>query len=310
MTAGGPRERIESPSSPPASTSLLATLNALGRLDGSLSTTGGDAEPQVDDGTTVVGPQSRWPDGVEFDPDYCDGVHLFDPCDWEVEVDFDFDCPAVRAFDPYIIDTPTKRSTLDRGFDLEGQARRLLARCQHGAVGGEFWSGDYAAAHGYDDNGYLADGNAELVADGDSLAALDALAALEEGLAGTSSDACGCGARGMIHASPTTVTIWGYQGVVTNVNGLLVTTLGTVVATGPGYTGTGPADSDGPIVPDEGFAWAYATGMPAGRLGPVSIVDHIDQTTNVRELQAERPGMVVWDGCCHLAVLVDHSQRD
>lgn len=308
MAAGGPRERIEAPRQSPPSTSLLATLNALGRLDGTLTTTAETDEPQIV-GDRVTGPELRWPNGVAFDPDYCGGVHLLDPCD-PAELPEPDDCPPVRTFDPFEIVATVKRSTLDRGVDLEGQARRLLAQCQHGAVGAEFWSGEFARANGYDDNGYLADSNADIVENGDPIAALDALAALEEALAATSSYACGCGQRGMIHAPPSVVTVWAYQGVVQRSNGLLLTALDTIVVTGPGYVGDGPGDSDGPVPPAAGTGWAYATGLPVGRLGPVTVLDSVDHQTNVRYVQAQRAGMVVWDGCCQTAVLVNQAERE
>lgn len=186
----------------------------------------------------------------------------------------------------------------------------LLNTAQHRIIAEEFWRGDTAAADGLP-NASLATGGVDL-GDGETVPLIDALAGLEEALAGVGPAGCGGGVRSMIHASPYTVTLWNNAGLLRFDGGLILTALDTVVVTGPGYDGSGETDGyDGPHVDPTGeTAWAYGTGLVDVRLGGAKIQEYRDPDVNTIEARASRKFAVVWDLCCHVAVNVDQTQRN
>jgi hypothetical protein len=188
--------------------------------------------------------------------------------------------------------------------DAGRNAIDLLNVAQHRIVGNEFWTGAAGTAANMPNLSLAVD--ADDIASGVPVAAIDALAALEEALAGNSDDACGGGVRSMIHANPNTVTVWNYLGLLRNEGGLLLTALDTVVVTGPGYDGSDP---DGDIDEDGSTAWAYGTGMVDVRLGKPYRLRYIDRSVNTIEVHAFRPFSVVFDGCCHLGINVNLAER-
>ncbi len=78
-----------------------------------------------------------------------------------------------------------------------------------------------------------------------------------------------------------------------------------------GYDGSSPYGA----AAEDGSQWAYATGIPVVRLGPVavypdSLAEAINRSTNTVEYRAERLAAVGWDGCCHLAAELNLGWAD
>ena len=116
---------------------------------------------------------------------------------------------------------------------------------------------------------------------------------------------CGAGTKGTIHATRDVATLIADGVADTPLGPQLRTWLGTPIAAGSGYTGTGP--SGAAITGTK--RWMYATGPVAVHVGAMENYSEAVLTvpTNDITVQAERPAVAYWDGCCHLAVLVDLS---
>lgn len=266
----GPRDLIEASRATPPRVGLLATLGIAAGQDG------------------------EWGNGIVVEPEACESVGTFDPCDpgtlsfsGGTADNVEADAIAIYGFDSC--------SALDNGRDREGRARRALAKCASSQIANELWRGDLTRAQGWS-NRYLASDPSDKL--GESLPALDALACLEQSLA-----ECSCGERGMIHATRQVVTHWVSANLVRREAGLLVTEMDTIVVPDAGYDGSGPGAS--PVAPTNGNVWAYATGMVQVRLGQVSFEDQVDRSVNDRVVVAKQLAVVWWEGCCHSAVSID-----
>jgi hypothetical protein len=98
---------------------------------------------------------------------------------------------------------------------------------------------------------------------------------------------------------------------------LMTRTRGSLVVSGAGYPGTGPAVvEDGSDIPPVDQAWVFATGIVNYRLGrpklvpgademPETIAQAISDRINQVTYRAERAAATVWDPCITVAVLVD-----
>lgn len=245
----------------------------------------------------LTGDDSRWPLGFKTAPEGCGDAWVEDPCNVGART--------VTGRPEWVENQPMNVVAADRcsafGFaaeDYEGRARRLLARCQSKQIAAELWTGALAAAAGWP-NQFFTDLSSDVLTDG-AATPTAALACLEQALA-----QCGCGDRGMIHATPQLATHWATLGTVLRREGsLLLTVHDTVVVPDAGYDGSGPGG-----VAAAATQWAYATGMVTVRLGPVSITpgefaDALDRSDNKVTFFAERPAAATWDGCCHAAVEV------
>lgn len=288
--------------------SLLATAKILGRIiEGSLTVTSADDLPAEGEPDDLRG-RERWVNGITFRPSYCgEGGSFTIPC--VASNNTVASRPTNVEFQPIEADVWVDCSSLSESDrDDVGQAAiQLLNVRQHGIIAAEFWRGDVAQSTNPDlPNNYLAKSPTEL-ASGAAVAAVDALAALEEGLAGNGAAACGGGVRSMIHASANTVTVWNFLGLLRNEGGLLLTALDTVVVTGPGYDGSDP---DGDVDDTGETAWAYGTGMVDVYLGrPTRIPNYVDRDVNTVNAYASRPYAVVWDGCCDPGINVNLAER-
>lgn len=197
--------------------------------------------------------------------------------------------------------------------------RRLLAIEQHRQLGGQFWRGDFARAHEADyydgaEPSYLTNPNTlsvePIVGSGSGVEPVAALAYIERQLDGVG-DVPGCSGRGVIHAAAEVVLAWETLDLVYEDGNLTRTRRSkTPVITGPGYDGSGPG-YDLPEAATAGTSWVYATGVPEVHLGQVVKLDSeenlatIAPATNDRTVWLRRAAAASWDGCCHLAVLVD-----
>lgn len=256
-----------------------------------------------------VAQDERWAGGFEFDPESCDtaelvAVHCAPPGDDKTAGDN----PGLRSYDPFVVVGSDTCTTMNRGRDRVGRATRLLLATQSDQVEAEFWDGTLARAEGLP-NGYLADPAAVTVLDAPDGAAR-ALADLEQGLA-----ECLHGQRGMIHATPTTVTIWAALGLLRFEGPAILTALDTIVVAGSGYSGSGPVAGSAPAPPADlsVAAFAYGTGVVYTLLGAVvpadegDVVSRVDRSVNDETVFVERPVAAFWDGCCLLGVEVDHT---
>lgn len=245
--------------------------------------------------------QARWQDEYSFIPEACSDAHVADPCEPEIrEPD---PRPDVVDTKPFVVWAADRcRAQEYQVADYPARARRLLERCQSKQIAHELWEGTQAQASGWP-NRFLAMSDADTVTTEPS-GIVDTLACLEQALAD-----CGCGSRGMIHATRQVVTHWTALGnsVLRREGGLLLTVHDTIVVSDAGYTGTGPNGE-----PAGSSVWAYATGIVAGRLSAIDIVpspemlaDAMDRGINEVAFFAQREASVFWDACCHFAAEVD-----
>jgi hypothetical protein len=111
------------------------------------------------------------------------------------------------------------------------------------------------------------------------------------------------GGYGTIHVPRWTAATFGAEELVFRDGQNLRTMLGTPVAAGAGYVGTGPDGS----TPPAGSAWIYGTGPVTVRRGGVRVFsreESFDRFENRVAMIAERTYVVSWE-CCLFALLVD-----
>lgn len=262
----------------------------------------------------VSEPEARWEGGLRYLPLACgDGKNMvqlagfcstgfsgFTPAE---------DRPQQVDFVPFYVAAAQECSAISGQRELEATIERaglLLEQCDTVGIAHELWTGTKAQAVNPDlPNAYLTKAGFTDVGTGSALGALTAFAELEQGLAD-----CSCGGVGMIHASARTVTRWQNLYLFERQpDGRLLSALGTVVVSDPGYTGEGPGVSEG----DTGEAWAYATGMVDLRRGAIqrypanggSIGDTLNRANNDFTAFAYRAAAATFDPCCHLGAKVD-----
>lgn len=247
----------------------------------------------------IVENDEHWMNGYSYAPENCSDASVGDPCHGVT--------PPVNAnaaivnVDPFWIRAFDKCSAF--GFearDYKGRAQRLLAACESKQMEKEFWAGAQTKASGWD-NRYLASPMSDVLSPNTGMTPIDALACLEQGLA-----QCGCGTRGMIHATRQIVTIWASAFLLQRSGNLITTINDTIVVPGAGYDGSDPDGN--PAV--NGAVWAYATGMVNFRRGPIETVPEtyaqaVNKSNNDVQFFAQRMAAVDWNGCCHLAAQID-----
>ena len=305
----------------PPRVSLLTASEILQTLTGTASTTGGAEEPT----TAPASARDDWARGGGYG-------YLGLPCSTEDNLSALCDTGgatpdpvrmggSVQAI-PYFARVGVTCS-LGSGEEILSKltpaARRLLAIEQHRQLGGQFWRGDFAREHEADyfdgaEPVYLTNASTltrePVDGSGSGVEAVAALAYIERAFDGVA-DVPGCSGRGVIHAAAETVLVWEMLDLVYEDGNLTRTRRSkTPVITGPGYDGSGPS-YDEPAAPAAGTSWVYATGVPEVHLGAVVVLDTeeglatVDPSTNDRTVWVRRPAAATWDGCCHLAVLVD-----
>lgn len=257
----------------------------------------------------VAEPTDRWINGFAYEAESCDAAQALPIfCNpgmgddgYEKEPG---ESGGLIEYDPWSIVGADFCTTLERGRDREGRARRQLAATEGFQIEAELWDGAIAQAEGYD-NPYFA--KAGVATDLGTAGVVAAFAELEQGLA-----ECLHGQRGMIHAMPFTVSLWASAGLVRVEGGLLLSTLDTIVVSGSGYSGSAPGDPPTPPADPSDAANAYATGLVYLRRGPIFPADdgdmasRIDRQVNDETVFVERAAAATWS-CCLLTIEVDHT---
>lgn len=217
--------------------------------------------------------------------------------------------PLFGAFTAYLAETCTSRSKFATTAAFAERAVAAFAARESAIAEFEFLAG-----HALPLNPHLADSHVTLLNAGAATNPLEALALLEEAIGATRQ-------RGMIHATPGTLTAWNFSGPsISDKGGTLRTSAGTPVAVGDGYIDAHPASKGAPGAHQQ---WAWATGpVQIRRSTTVTLIPDADQiiwalsrSDNVITYRAERdylitwesPSAGVWDGGLQAAVLVDRT---
>jgi hypothetical protein len=257
----------------------------------------------------------HWLSGFDYETESCNfEATLHDMCQpgvGEKIFERDADIPNFFEAEPFSIEAIDRCSTF--GFasvDRRARVLRQLELVTPKAVERELWSGAFAstlnaAVAGDNKNRFLASTDAEDLTPGGGAVPVKVGLALLEGAMGD----CGPGVEGVIHLTRRAASMASASGAYRQVPEdpkRLETMLGTTVSAGSGYPGAGP----GNVAAAANTAWMYATGPVTVHLGPKQLINAksaqaVDIHVNDLIYQAERPASVVWDGCCHFAVLVD-----
>lgn len=170
--------------------------------------------------------------------------------------------------------------------DAEGRALAHLLTREEAAAEHEAWTGDLGSLPSLDDD-------PTVLAGGAAVDPVVALALLEQHIADE------YGSVGVIHMTRAAALL--ASGRMIERSGRLTTRLGTPVAAGAGYPGTGP---DGAEVSD-GQVWAYASPAVLVLRSETFTNSALDRSTNDLLALAERTYAIGWDPCPVGAVLID-----
>lgn len=254
------------------------------------------------------GTDEHWISGFHHETEACYfNATLRDVCALESESDVYVSPTGPRSFPayPFSINAIDKCSTF--GFNSTDRRERVLRQLElitAKAVEKELWTGAFGTELTRPDHRFLADSSATTLNGGTAVKPALGLALLEAALANL-----GPGYEGVIHMTRDTASMLaGHYRQTPEDAGVLETMLGTKVAAGVGYDGTGP----GNVAITGTNRWMYVTGPVTVHLGPKQVVNEkvawaVDAHINDLVYQAERPAVVVWDGCVHAAVRVDLS---
>lgn len=222
------------------------------------------------------------------------------------------DSPLERNFgdvEPFFIEIEDHVTGLSLvGQDPVARMEAQLEAITQKAVEYELWTG-VAAKESSTDEPYLSKTGVEILTSG-GVDPKAALALLEQAIA----DQSPTGGAGVIHITrDVAAAITGvgsgmsYQ---TDARGFsyLVTSLGTPVVVGSGYTGSGP-DGQTDAAPTASNKWAYVTGPVAVQLGRSEVTNTdasqgFDPRVNDLYLKALRPASVWFDTSIHAAVQI------
>lgn len=260
----------------------------------------------------------RWTGGFSWLPEACGTIRGYNDCGVLHTVTYRDDAAdpadARRYHQPVVLQAEFESSTF--GFDIDyfrQRAVNAMLAAEPLAAEMELWDGPLARAAtgidtgvgGFDNNLWLTKhGVATDVTPtpGTPVKPRLGLALLEGFLADH-----GFGGRGMIHI-PRELTP--HLGVRVDGSSLL-SNLNTLVVPGTGYSGRGPATSDGgaSVAPDPGTAWAYVTDRVTYRNADIQVVPDtvaqaVDRSSNTARFTAERYSAATWDLCAVGAVLI------
>lgn len=302
-------EPVDSPLPLPHPRSLLEVARILGRIrSGTLATTGGTTVDDQADGSPVMsGPWRQGADGVTFTQEACgtiEGNLLICEGTGTDPQGVEATAGVVDTVDAYRFRAGSKCSRMSGPDTLalvEERARRALGLWQHQAIAANFWDTELKGAARFASPNPVAT----------AVKVIDGLAGIEEAMAGVSDVPtvdfeCGPGQMAVIHASSRAVAIMSRLNLVTEIGGLLKTANGSVVVSGPGYTGDGPV---GQTAGGASTSWIYASGMPDVYLSPVFVNRTVDRQDNDMTVWASRAGLVTVGSCCVAAIKIDLTDR-
>ena len=248
--------------------------------------------------------------GVEFRPPLCVEPVLGDPTDDPYSRADGDDAADPVASAVFLIDVAFLATA--RGADVsayETEARRAMELITPKAVENQLWTGAAWTTPGDVDHQRLAIAAGTTVLNSGTALAGNGLGALLDGIAG-----CGDSSPRVIHATPGVVNGWVGSGLVgdqTDDDRMLRTKVGHHdVVPGAGYPGTNLTGGD----PSAGTAWVHVTHRPKVWLGNIEIhgstpgMSRLSRAAGAQEnwvrLWAQRPAIVAFDPCCHLAAVV------
>lgn len=252
-----------------------------------------------------LGDVFRWGNGAQVYPYPIDGGYSWDPCSTgSLRTKQDGETPPLpifSSFTAYLPETCTSSRIVSPAYFT---ARATLA---FAAVESAIY--ENVLAHGGALNGldqpYLGDPDLTLLSNA-AVSPKAGLALLEDAIGGTHR-------RGMIHATPATVTAWTFfgDGSVKKVGASLQTINGNDVVSGDGYIGVLPDSHAGALTSTQ--AWAFATGPvqirrePTIRIYPDELAQALNREENIVTYRAERDALVTWDTVLQVGVLIDRS---
>lgn len=257
--------------------------------------------------STPTGDVDGWEAGFGFAPESCDLGQLLAVDCGPSETKTPADKPDLVAYMPAALVVQDFCTTMDRGRDTDGLARRLLLSQQSALLERLLWTGAATGDATTDERTHLADGRATVLAAGVATPVVQALALLDQALTG-----CLHGVPGMVHVTPYVQALAKAAGILERDGNRWLTPAGHTVVAGAGYTGGGPRPTVGGALPaapnllaspavDQ---WAYGTGQVYYLLGAVDVLTDTDHRVNTVTATAERNGAAFY-GCCQYAVQVE-----
>ncbi len=246
----------------------------------------------------------RWGNGAQVYPYPPDLGHSWDPCSTgslrDKEAGEPGPLPTFAAFTAYLPETCTSSRIVSQEYFT---ARAQLA---FAAVESAIYENVLAEGGALNGSGqpYLGDTNM-VVLGGGPVSPAEGLALLEDAIGGTHR-------KGLIHATPATLTAWTFTGPCIDREGsTLQTRIGTDVVSGDGYIGVLPDDHNAGLTSTQ--AWAFASGPvqvrrePTIRIYPDLLRQALDRENNIVTYRAERSALISWDTVLQVGVLVDRS---
>jgi hypothetical protein len=252
----------------------------------------------------VQEPDERWANGVQVYPYPVDLGDSWDPCFINGSLADKAEgtpppLPRFSSFTAYLPETCTSSRIVSQDYFT---ARAALAFVAVESAIYEDVLATGGAFHGTSQP-YMGDTNMTVLGGG-AVSPEEALALLEDAIGGTHK-------RGLIHATPATLTAWTFSGPSIDKEGTnLQTRVGTNVVVGDGYIGVQP---DGQAAAGPKQAWAFATGpvqirrSPNVTIMPDELSQALNRAENIVTYRAERDALIDWDTQLQVGVLVDRS---
>lgn len=242
---------------------------------------------------------THWGLGVTVEPYSEDMPYAWAPCQEGSSADVKQSGTGIELpiFGPFTIYLPVTCNTVSSRPD-----QRFRDRATAAFLAKEGWGVEREFAQGNEasSNPHLADGGVTLL-NTNAVAALEALSLLENAIAAT-------GEQGVIHASPSLVTVWASTYNVIRDGELLRTAIGTPIAVGTGYVGTKPVGGSTPSGTKE---WAFATGpvkiIRSEIVIPGTEAETITPSINQKDIVVERDYIVAWDRQLQAAAFADRT---